>query len=123
MSRRPSARHPLRAQRHAAPFGELEGVAEQVLQDLLQPRGVGVDRARQGRREIDVECESFVRGHLPERLLHRVADVGEGDVAEGDVHHPRLDLRQIQYVIDQREQILPRLVNGLGEVDLLGVPG
>ena len=53
--RAPAAGGELGLERDAAPLGELEGVGEQVLEHLLQPLGVGLERRRQARVELDVE--------------------------------------------------------------------
>ena len=50
-----------RPQLHLAALGELEGVGEQVLEDLLQALVVGVHGAAAGRRvEVDAEVELLV---------------------------------------------------------------
>ena len=64
-------------ERHAAPLGELEGVGEQVLEHLLQPLGVGLDRRRQRRVELDLELEALVVGHLAEGALDVLAQLAE----------------------------------------------
>ena len=87
MSRRPAAGGRLHLQSHAALLGELEGVAEKILEDLMHPGGIGVDRLREIGRQLDVEVELLVDGHLAERLVHRVGDFGEGQVAQADGHH------------------------------------
>jgi len=68
----PSFAHRRRAQRDPSVLRELEGIAEQVLQHLLQARGVRVNRSRQAGIEIDVEVEAPVVRHLPEGLVHRL---------------------------------------------------
>jgi hypothetical protein len=47
--RAPAGEHLLDRQRHVALVGELEGVGQQVLQDLLQALGVRDHRSRQVR--------------------------------------------------------------------------
>ena len=106
VSRRPATSRRLHLQGHAALLSELERVAQKILEHLMHPRGVGMDRPRQVRRQIDVEVERLVDGHLPERLVHGVGDLGERQIAQADGHHARLDLRQIEDVVDQGEQIL-----------------
>ena len=48
-------------------LGELEGVGEQVLENLLQALGVGDDAAGEMRIEIDVERQMAALGLVPER--------------------------------------------------------
>ena len=66
-----------------------------------------------------VELEALVLGERPERALDVVADVAERDVGRLHVHLPGLDLREVEDVVDQVEQVGARLVDRLRELDLL----
>src|SRR5262249_47992447 len=99
---------------------ELERVREEVLQDLLQPRHVCTDRLVQTRIDGNAEAESFVLRDLPERALKLLAGFLEArrrDVDGSD--RARLDLGEIEQVVDQRQQVHARRVDGLRELDLL----
>ena len=64
-------------QRHAALVRELERVREQVLEDLLEPLLVGDDRARAARVEVDLERQALLLGHVAERPLGVLVDLGQ----------------------------------------------
>ena len=120
MIRRPSGDHRLHPHRHLALRGELEGVRQQVLQNLLQALGVAGERARQRVVDVDVEREVLGLRHVVERALDAVAQRREGDLLGFDGDGARLDLRQVENVVDQREQVGAGRVDVLGEVHLLG---
>ena len=115
---RPSA-SPI-AQLDAARLGELERVREQVLDHLLQPLLVGLDRGWHVRAaHLDLEAQLLVFRDRAERALDEVAQVGQLDVSDVDVHASRLDLREVEDVVDQLEQVGAGAVDRLGELDLL----
>ena len=102
------------------PMGELEGVREQVLDDLLQALRVGEHRLRQPRIHADQEVERLGLRHVAEGALHVVLQLVERQFADIHHHRARLDLRQVENVVDQHQQIVAGRVYGLGELDLLG---
>ena len=107
-------------QRHPAGLGELEGIREQVLDDLLQALHVGVHRsaADPGRARCGTPRPWNRRcaGTCAPRSGCSSARRSSLDV---DRDGSRLDLREIEDVGDQREQIVARRVDGLRELDLL----
>src|SRR5580693_3788878 len=60
--RAPAGVDGLDLERHPPALGELEGVGEQVLDDLLEPLDVGVDGERQRAREVEDEVELLLLG-------------------------------------------------------------
>ena len=58
------------AQAHAALFGELERIGQQILQDLLEPLGIGDNAAPKILVDGDVEGESSRIGFVTERPCH-----------------------------------------------------
>ncbi len=95
----------LDAQVHIAPVGELDRIAEEVVQHLAKPRRIAHHPARQRHPVRDVE-------HQP--LLLRACRIDAGDVidlrAELEdlaAHHELagLDARDVEQVVDQREQM------------------
>jgi hypothetical protein len=100
--------------------GELDRVGEEVLEDLLQPSGVGVELVVAG-VELDVQRQALVRRHLLEPLDDRGDRVLDADRGGGDVHPAGLDLGQVEDVVDQVEQVVARPVDRLGELALLVV--
>ena len=106
-------------QPHAALGGELEGVRQQVLQNLLQPLGVGDDAAGEVRVDVDVERKLAVFGLVPERPPDRLEQVRGQNLLGIDRDGAGFDLRQIENVADQVEQVGAGAVDGAGEFDLL----
>jgi len=103
------------------PFlGELERVRQQVLEDLLQPLLVRLDRRRDVRTvHLDLERELLVLRDGAERPLDELAEVAELHVGHVHVHASRFDLREVEDVVDQVEEIRARAVDRVRELDLL----
>ena len=98
---------------------ELEGVRQQVLDDLLQPlrRRCTSSSAAAGR--AGSRSRSACSRRSGGRCARRALQVVEAQLA--DVHHHRagLDLRQVEDVVDEHQQVVARRVDRLGELDLL----
>ena len=107
------------AERDAALRREFERVREQVEHDLLKPLLVRADRLRQLAVELDVEVEALVGGELAEGPLHVLLEVLHRHLADLDRHRSGFDLRQVEDVVDQVEQVGARRVDRSGELDLL----
>ena len=101
--------------------GELEGVGQQVEHHLLQPLLVGADRVGQGVVEIDLEREALFRRQLAEGAFHMLLERGQRHVAKLDRHRAGLDLRQVEDVVDQAEQIGAGAMDRARELGLLFV--
>jgi len=80
------------AQPHAAFRGELERVRQQVLENLLQALGVGVDAASEIGVETDLERKLPRLGLVPERTCDHVEQVRERDVFRIHRHGSGFDL-------------------------------
>ena len=104
---------------HVALRGEFHRVGQQVLQDLLQALRVAGQRARQVLREADLEGQVLRFGHMAEVAVDVLAQPGEGDVFDLDRHRARFDLRQVENVVDQVQQVRARRVDVARELDLL----
>ena len=96
---------------------ELHGVRQQIERDLLQPQRIRDDGIDVG-IDPDLERETMLtraladhRNTLLERVAHR-------RVAQLELHLPRLDLRQVEDVVEQLQQVPPRAADVL-EVALL----
>ena len=116
---RPALGHLPHGHRHVALRGELERIREQVLENLLQALRVGRERARQRRVDVDVERQALRLGDVVERAFDAVAQRRERDLLGLDRDRARLDLRQVENVVDEREQIGAGRVNVPRELDLL----
>src|SRR6185369_8081551 len=55
---------------------------------------------------------------VPERTIELVRDLAQVDGADVDADGSRLDLGQVEDVVDQRQQVAARGVDGLRELDL-----
>jgi hypothetical protein len=98
----------------------LDGVGQQVQQDLLQCPLVGPDR-RQSRRDLHRNPEPGVVGPLADEPLHGIEQVLDADHLFMQLEPAGLDLRQVEDVVDDRQQMQPAVVDVLGE--LLVAPG
>ena len=100
-------------------LGELHGVAEQVDQDLPQARHVADDRF--GRIRIDDVGQvqallGSARGQQIERALDALAQV-EGLILQFEP--VRLDLREVEDVVDDREQRIAAVADRFDKLLLL----
>ena len=116
----PARRGEADANVHMSLGGELDGVGEQVLEDLLEALRVADQRARQVGVEMHVERQVLVFGHVPEVAIDGVAQAGERDFLDLDRDRARLDLREVENVVDQVQEVRAGRVDVAGEIDLLG---
>src|SRR4030095_3132101 len=97
--------------------GELHGVGEEVEEHLLDLALVGDDVLE---RLVDRELEREIVAGGPfayqrERVLESHSEIERPEL---QLHPARLDLGEVQDVVDQREQVAPR---GQDEPDVLGL--
>jgi hypothetical protein len=101
------------------PVGELQGVRQQVLEDLPERCG----RSRCVRRASGLDDARSAGPSAGERLnvgpAPRRRASGTGSASRSRL--AGLDLRQIEDVVDQRQQIVAGRRDRLRELDLLGV--
>src|SRR4029078_637455 len=116
----PAFDHRVYAQAHAAVVRELESIGKQILDDLLQAFGVRQHRFGQMLVEIDRKLDGLRLGDVAERAFDEVPQVIQAQLAHIDLDRARLDLRQVENVIDEVEQVVARRVNRLGKLRLLG---
>ena len=100
--------------------GELEGVGEQVLENLLQALRIAREDARQVVVDVDVERQVLGLGDVAERCARRCRAGAERDLLGFDGDRARLDLREVENVVDQRQQVGAGGVDVARELDLLG---
>ena len=103
---------------HAALRGKFERVRQEVLQHLLQPLRVGDDRAVEIGRNLHIEIETAVFRLVAERPRHRVEQVRKEDFLRIDRNRAGFDLREIENVGDEVQQVGAGAVNRAGELDL-----
>jgi hypothetical protein len=107
---RPSAdaAGPAHADRHAALVRELERVAHEVQQDLAQPSGIsGDDPGHIGLADA-TQLQPFGLRARGKELQRLIDDERQIEVDGLEIQAARLDLREIQDVVDDGEQGLPR---------------
>ena len=102
-------------------LGKLKGVGEKVLEHLLQTLLVGFERFGKLRRiHLNLEPQSFLLRHLPETPLDVILHQGERNRLRHHPHLSRFHLGEIEDLVDQRQQVRPRRVDGLSVLDLFG---
>ena len=74
-------RFELHVERHAAAFGELHGVGEQIDQHLPQPQRVANEVVGHGLVDVGVELESLFSGAVAERVAQLVDDLPQIEAA------------------------------------------
>ena len=91
--------------RHFARVGEFEGVADEVEDDLRQAALVSFG-LRQASGDIELQRETLGARKRFDRGEHALHHVSDRVVADCEDELPRLDLRKIQYIVDETEQVL-----------------
>ena len=108
-------------ERDSAALRELERVRQQILEDLQEPRGIGLERVGDARLDRHRELEVLLRRYRLERVREVVDHSRDRDRLWPHIELAGFDLRQIEDVVDQRQQIIARGGDRLGELDLLGI--
>ena len=101
-------------------IGELDGVAEQVGDDLAHAHLVAQQRTRQRRIDRPGDVDAFLVGLRRQQLhhaLHALVDRQGGGV---EVQLVGLDLGEVEDLVDQGEQRARRALDGVGVGALLG---
>src|SRR6516162_9274257 len=88
-----------------AGIGELDGVADEIDQDLGQAAAVTVAR-RQVRSQLELERELFVGRQRLKRAADSLSNVLNAVIGKFEDELARLDLGQIKHVIDESKQVL-----------------
>ena len=104
-----------------AALGELDRVGEQVEQDLAQPGQVGADRRRHVALEDVGDVETLLGRARADQVERRLDALAQVERMRLDVHPPGLDLREVEDVVDDRQQRVAGVADGRGEVALLVV--
>src|ERR1700759_1541167 len=115
----PAARRRRNSQLDAAVGRELERVRKQILEHLLEALRVGDDAALEIGRNGYLELQLAIFRFVAERPPDHIEQIVEIDFFRLDRYGSGLDLRQVENVADQVQQVRPRAVNGAREFDLL----
>ena len=102
-------------------LGELHRVGEQVEHDLPQPRDVADDRRRHVAFEHVGDVEVLLDGARGDEVERRLDAFAQVERLRLDVHAAGLDLREVEDVVDDREQRVAGVADGGDVVVLLGV--
>lgn len=94
--------HLLDSQAHRPAIGGiLDGVGQQVHQDLLQAPAVGHHLLMPDPFGVDLERLALLRGQGPEHLHHILNQIGEGNRLRLQVDFPALNFGHVQNLIDE----------------------
>ena len=99
-------------------LGELHGVAAQVDQHLAQPDGVHPHPRQRCRRRIEQQLDSLGSRACREHLHRLLDELDQVTVDRVELQAARLDLGEVQHVVDDRQQRVGRAVNGFGKASL-----
>ncbi len=97
----------------------LKAFDRRFFKHLLQALRVGDHAASKMRVGLNLETETPVLRFVPERAFDHVEQAGEEDLFRLHRHRSRFDLRQIENVGDQVQQVRSGAVNGARELNLL----
>jgi hypothetical protein len=96
----------LEAHRDPAVLGELDGVAGEVHEDLVQPRGIGVDRLGDRAAQAHLHAELLLERPRAEQRHDVGQDAQRRARHAVDRELARLDAREVEDVVDDREQMV-----------------
>src|SRR6516162_11129370 len=94
----------LNVQHHFAFVGELDGITDKVDDDLLETNRVAEDTIRQIGLNVAPQLQLFLVSARGEQTHCVFEGITEIKVSLVEFELPSLDLREIEQVIDQREQ-------------------
>ncbi len=86
---------------------------------MFESLSIGLDRLRTSGLEAALEIEAFLRREGIEQPLQVDQQPFERNGLDMHVHAARFDLRKVQDVVDQREQVVSGRLNRFGVFDLL----
>ena len=104
---------------HFPPLGELEGIAHQIDQHLLQPQGVAAQPPQRRRRRRDRELEALGLGGRPQQALEPGQQRRQGKGARFEAQLAGFDLGQVEDVVENGEQRLPGALDAADHVGLI----
>jgi hypothetical protein len=108
-------------QHDLALVGELHRIGEQIQDDLAQPCHVADDRRRNVAFEHVRGVEMLLDGARADEVERRLDALAQVERLRLDVHPPGLDLREIEDVVDDRQQRVADVADRRGVVALLVV--
>ena len=115
-----SEKHP---QGHCALVGEFEGIRQEVLENLSEPLRIGFYLLRHARLDGPREAQSILIGARLKCFYQSLDGCTDGDRFRRQLNLAGFDPRQIQHIVDEREQIIARRGDGLREFPEVGRRG
>src|SRR5712671_628139 len=97
---------------------KLHCIRKQVLEDLLKTFRIALDVPRQRIRKFHIERQVLRLCDMPECAIDGLSQTNKRKVFNFDRNRARLDLGQIQDIVDEIEQVRARRVDVPGEFDL-----
>src|SRR5690349_14621710 len=85
----------------------------------MQTLRVGCQMARQGWVKFDIERQVFALRHVPEVAIERIAEAHEGDFFGLNGNRAGLDLRKVENVVDQVQEVGAGRIYVACKLDLL----
>ena len=110
----------LERQAHRALLGELERIAQQVEQDLLQAQRIADHALRHVGRDIGGELQALGGGLRRQRLGHALDQLDGRELDAFEVEAAGLDLGEVEDVVDDAQQRRRRVAHGAERFALLG---
>ena len=109
------------AHRDAAALGEFQRIAEQIEQDLPHPRRIADQRIVRSGLDRAGEDQALARRLCLERAHHAVDQAGEREHRDFEFEPSRLDLGEVEHVVDDAQQRLRAVAHGRDGAALRGV--
>ena len=101
-------------------LGKFDGVSDEVVEHLAEAAGVAAENAGDLRREQGHEAELFGHGAGGVELHHALEQLREHKIARLHFHVARLDLGEVQDVVDDGQQRMRAGLDGVGQGELAG---
>ena len=101
--------------------GELDGIADQIHQHLTQTPGIAAERAGNARRDVRHERQRFALDRATDQLDDAVDDRFELEFDDLELRAARLELREVEDIVDDPEQSQRRIVDRSRAFGLIGI--
>jgi hypothetical protein len=107
-----------RADQYVASGGEFQRVRHQVHEDLADAQLVALGPAMQVRIDVEQELDAFLMSPLCKQVNDLFNDLADIEILRFETKLAGLDLREVENVVDDREQRVGRALDGGGETAL-----
>src|SRR5690606_29233373 len=109
----------LDTQHNFTTLGKLHGVRQEVLQHLLKTLTIGLEPGRNIITDLDAQVQTLLGCWCIERCSQLVDDVAGSHLLRLDLQVTSLNLRYVENVIDEVEQVVAGSLDRLGVFDLV----